>query len=79
MPAQIRGQVWFHVPYLGAIRDTLHGGAGMTLLVTLVLAAYALLQIGGGLLEQLRSRRADAARDDGEFSEPAREVVDVPA
>ncbi len=31
MAEQIRGQVWFHVPYLGAIRDGLHGKGGITL------------------------------------------------
>ncbi len=49
---QIRGQVWFHVPYLGAIRDGLHGKGGPTLLVALLLAGYAISQVGAGLRER---------------------------
>ena len=57
---QVRGQVWFHVPYLGAIRDALHGKGGPTLLVALLLAGYALSQIGSGL----RERRAESSPPD---------------
>lgn len=52
VPEQIRGQVWFHVPYLGGIRDGLHGKGGMTLVAMLVLAGYALSQVGAGLRER---------------------------
>jgi signal peptidase len=44
---QVRGKVWFHVPYLGAIRDSLHGGGGVTLLAMLLLGGYALTQLSG--------------------------------
>ena len=49
----IRGEVWFHVPYLGAIRDALHGKAGLSLLAMLVLGGYAISQ----LIEVVRDRR----------------------
>lgn len=49
----IRGKLWFHVPYLGAVRDALHGRAGLTLLAMITLAGYAVLQV----VSELRSRR----------------------
>jgi signal peptidase len=52
----IRGKVWFHVPYLGALRDTLHTGGGMAAVAMLVLVGYALVQVGGAL----RDRRPKA-------------------
>lgn len=52
VPGQIRGEVWFHVPYLGAIRDALHGKGGISLVAMLVLAGYALSQIGAGLRDR---------------------------
>ena len=58
VPARaVRGEVWFHVPYLGAIRDALHGKGGISLVAMLGLAAYALSQLSGGL----RDRRAGRA------------------
>jgi len=51
---QIRGEVWFHVPYLGAIRDALHGKGGISLVAMILLAGYALTQISGGLKERRR-------------------------
>ncbi len=36
-PSAVRGQVWFHVPYLGAVRDGLHGRGGIALVAMLVL------------------------------------------
>ena len=54
VPAKaIRGEVWFHVPYLGAFRDAIHGKGGITLLGILALGGYAVSQISGGL----RSRK----------------------
>jgi signal peptidase len=53
---QIRGQVWFHVPHLGAIRDSLHGQGGITLVAMLLLAGYALSQIRAGLRERKEER-----------------------
>ena len=46
----IRGKVWFHVPYLGGIRDSLHAGGlrGVALLLVIVgLGSYAIFQIVG--------------------------------
>lgn len=56
----IRGQVWFHVPYLGTIRDGLqsHGTRGLVLAVVLVLlGGYSLLQIVGGVRDARRKGR----------------------
>lgn len=50
----IRGQVWFHVPHLGAVRDSVQGKAGLGLLAMLLLGGYAVAQ----LLSALRERRA---------------------
>jgi signal peptidase I len=40
----IRGKVWFHVRYLGAIRDALHTKGGLAGVAMLILAGYALYQ-----------------------------------
>jgi signal peptidase I len=58
----IRGEVWFHVPYLGAIRDGLHGKGGVSLVAMLVLAGYALSQVGAGMKER-RTKDAPRASD----------------
>jgi signal peptidase len=50
----IRGEVWFHVPHLGAVRDSLQGTAGLGLLAMLLLGGYAVAQV----LSALRERRA---------------------
>jgi signal peptidase len=52
VPDQIRGEVWFHVPHLGTIRDTLHGGTGLTLVAAVLLAGYALTQFAAGVRER---------------------------
>ena len=48
----VRGEVWFHVPYLGAVRDALHGQGGITLVAMIVLGGYAVAQLGGGLRDR---------------------------
>ncbi len=53
----IRGEVWFHVPYLGAIRDALHGKAGLSLLAILLLGGYALVQTFGAVKDRRESRK----------------------
>jgi signal peptidase len=61
----IRGKVWFHVPYLGGVRDSLSGAFGRTLLLSLVivgLSAFALKQIMGGVRDR---GRANTAGPDG--------------
>jgi hypothetical protein len=62
----IRGEVWFHVPYLGAIRDALHGKGGISLIAMLALAGYALSQLSAGL----RERRDRRKPEDDTGSEP---------
>jgi signal peptidase I len=59
----IRGQVWFHVPYLGTIRDGLqsHGTRGLTLAaVLLLLGGYSVVQIVGGLRDRRRKGTSSA-------------------
>lgn len=56
----VRGEVWFHVPHLGAIRDTLHGKGGITLVAIILLGGYALTQISGGLRDRRTTRRSGA-------------------
>lgn len=53
---QIRGKVWFHVPYLGAIRDGLHGKGGLSLVAMLLLGGYALSQLSGAFGERRKDR-----------------------
>jgi signal peptidase I len=43
----IRGKVWFHVPYLGAIRDTLQTGGGLAGIAVVVCFGYAVVQLAG--------------------------------
>jgi signal peptidase I len=67
----IRGEVWFHVPYLGAIRDALHGKGGISLVAMLVLAGYALSQLSGAFKDRKTKNVAAGAQrttvdDDGE-------------
>ena len=62
--AAIRGKVWFHVPHLGAIRDSLHTGGGLARLAIPILAIYALLQAGSAV----RDRRQDRAGAAGDIS-----------
>jgi signal peptidase len=51
----IRGRVWFHVPYLGAIRDTVHTKTGVLGFAMLGLAGYALVQLGSALRDRKRA------------------------
>lgn len=54
----IRGKVWFHVPYLGAVRDALHTKGGLAGVAMLVLAGYAVYQGAAGVRERRRPRPA---------------------
>src|SRR4051794_1302763 len=45
----IRGKVWFHVPYLGGIRDTLHARHGLAGVGIVLLAGYAIVMAAGSL------------------------------
>lgn len=64
----IRGEVWFHVPYLGAVRDALNGRAGLSLLAIIVLAGYAIGQAAGAVRDRRRRHapgtEGDRAPDD---------------
>lgn len=43
----IRGKVWFHVPYLGSIRDAIQTKGGLAGIAMVLLAGYALFQLAG--------------------------------
>lgn len=60
VPKRIHGEVWFHVPYLGTIRDGLAGKGGFTLVAMLLLGGYAVSQIRAGMRE--RRDNGDATR-----------------
>lgn len=81
----IRGKVWFHVPYLGAVRDTLHTKGGLAGVAMLILAGYAFFQFAG-LLKDRRPRKgipSDIASsgttpDTGDGHQPASIVAVLP-
>jgi signal peptidase I len=59
-PAQIRGKVWYAVPYLGWVNQALDGQTRSWAIPALagLLFVYAAWTIGAGVREKLRSRRA---------------------
>lgn len=59
---QIRGKVWFHVPYLGAIRDELKTRTGITLALAVLLLGYATSTLIGGLRERHARRHQEVDR-----------------
>lgn len=66
----VRGKVWFHVPYLGSIRDALNGKAGLSLLATLVLGGYAVTQLASAVRDRRRARRTADPTPRGEVETP---------
>jgi signal peptidase I len=58
----IRGKVWFHVPYLGAVRDAIHTKGGVAGIAAAALAGYAILQLAGAA--SARRRGADSPATD---------------
>ena len=72
----IRGQMWFHVPYLGAVRDAMHTGGGLATLGMLLLAGYAVQQIYGAVRDRRRKPpTATARRDTGRAATGSDEAV----
>lgn len=59
---QIRGKVWFHVPYLGTVRDDLKTRAGLSMALIALLGSYAAVQLIGGLRERRAARSEEAVR-----------------
>jgi signal peptidase len=55
----IRGKVWFHVPYLGSIRDALHTKGGLAGVAMLLLAGYALYQGASALRDRGRPQPSE--------------------
>lgn len=68
--AAIRGKVWFHVPYLGAIRDAIHTKGGMAGIGMILLAIYAMVQLTGGLKER-RAAKSPPPLEDAIVSDAA--------
>ncbi|HEX2895925.1 MAG TPA: signal peptidase I [Marmoricola sp.] len=52
VPGQIRGRMWFHVPYLGTVRTDLKSRALQVLILTIVLGGYAISQLAAGFRER---------------------------
>jgi signal peptidase I len=59
VPGQIRGRLWFHVPYLGRIRDDLKTPGGLTLTLAVLLAGYALSQLTSGFRERSTDKQEE--------------------
>lgn len=58
-PQAIRGEVWFHVPFLGTLRDAVQGANLVILLAPPVLGLYAAWLVVGGVRD--RRRRSEPA------------------
>jgi len=71
----IRGKVWFHVPYLGALRDTLHTKGGLAGVAMLALAGYAIYQGTAAIRD--RQRKLDTNEVSDQVHEPTRIVVEI--
>lgn len=72
-PGQVRGRVWYAVPYLGRVNLLLSGGDSRSKLITLAgggLAVYAVWMVASGFRDRDRGpREADSAEDQTETSE----------
>lgn len=71
----IRGKVWIHVPHLGSIRDAIHTKGGLEGAGMLVLAIYALVQLGGSRKEAGSSKRPAKTDSAGALSTAEWNVV----
>lgn len=71
-PAQIRGTVWYAIPYLGWVNQAVDGQTRSWAIPALAAAlfAYAAWNLGSGLRERSRKRRNEARVD--EPSAPSR-------
>jgi len=59
VPAQVKGVVWYSVPWVGYINNTLNGSNRSSLipLIAVALIGYAAFMIAAGALERARKRR----------------------
>lgn len=57
----IRGKVWFHVPYLGSIRDALQAKGALALCAFVLVVGYAIVQ-AVGLIRDRRKQTSAAGR-----------------
>ncbi|QWZ08980.1 signal peptidase I [Nocardioides panacis] len=71
----VRGKVWFHVAYLGAVRDGLHGRGGIALVAMLVCGGYAVSQLSGAVRER-GARRTPEGEGSAEPDHRARVTLD---
>lgn len=60
----IRGRVWFHVPYLGGIRDTIQTKGGLAGVAMVLLAGYALFQVAGAYKDRRNTKTADSPAEE---------------
>ncbi|WP_183092320.1 signal peptidase I [Nocardioides stalactiti] len=66
-PVQVRGEVWYAVPYVGRLNDLFAGRPGLPLLAVVAgLLGYAAWMFGGAARER-RTRRAPVTAEEGEL------------
>jgi signal peptidase len=63
-PGAIRGEVWFHVPYVGMLKEAVSGVQGAMLLGMVLLGGYAISQLTAGVREARLRRTSSSARVD---------------
>lgn len=70
-PVQVRGRLWYAVPYLGHVNNALTGRQRQVavLIVSTGLVGYAAFMFVGALRDRRRSRRAEPAEDDADTTE----------
>lgn len=64
VPGQVRGELWFHVPYLGSVRDRLHSTGVRLLVLCVLLGGYAVTQLVAGVRERSVVKPAEEGPDD---------------
>lgn len=73
---QVRGRLWYSVPYLGHVNNVLSGDSRQALFVAAIggLGAYAVWMFGSGLRDRRRGKEVTAARFDNVPGSEARGV-----
>ncbi|MCW4384818.1 signal peptidase I [Salinibacterium sp. SYSU T00001] len=72
-PVQIRGKVWYSVPWIGYVNNLVSGGARGWLIPTLAvgLFLYAGYMLASGIAGAARKRRTEASHSGGESAQSA--------
>lgn len=73
----IRGKVWFHIPYLGGIRDAIQTKGGLAGVAMVLLAGYALFQVAGAYKDRRNTKAADTPDDHATITTAAGSEVDL--